>query len=520
MTTTTEVQDTHVKWLPCKSVHVKDFYLVDCDKIDILPDYLNNPTYIVHSSPDIPPQEFLNHPCALRSVADSSCFTARTVPTFYFTSFVTDSQQSPWSTQSQPLRHPTPTNTTTPVQTHNADFLLFPSHNAPSPPARRISEPVQGISRTHPNNTAFPGSPAVKKTQQHLHQRASCSDNLSASAAAASSASPAQNPRVNAILHGSGFGTSAHPQRSYTIGNTMQNHFTHSYSTPASTISQRPPPVPTFPDSNMERFTADYFDQQGLNDFPGTTSQSSSIPSSILTCPDSAVGYTFPDNASMGSGLPAVFPNQSLPAPFMRRNYSDLSSATATTMSPYDMHKSTPASGVMTDFSTPRSEDINTPTFFSHRPSPYLEFDGSPSMHDNQDFDNGLADLPQMFPDLPGKADEEVVRSVQVSAQTDAVPLARKAPSQEISLKSPRISQAAGVKKSRKKPGPLGPVKIDPEDPKSCKRGRNTLAARNSRARRQLRMEQLEKDVELWKARAEALGWRPGDADPPLPQLE
>ncbi|KAL8971623.1 MAG: hypothetical protein Q9183_000969 [Haloplaca sp. 2 TL-2023] len=266
----------------------------------------------------------------------------------------------------------------------------------------------------------------------------------------------------------------------------------------------------------MEPLAADYFNQEGLNDSPGTTSQIASVPSSMLTCPASATDYTFADHASMASGLPAAFSSQPFSIPFMQRTYSDVSSTAPTTMSPFDMLKSTPASAVTTNFSTPQSEDVNTPTFFSHRPSPYFEHDGSPAMYDNQDLETGFADYGQMFPDLGGKTDEEVLRSAQVSAQTEAVPLARKAPSHEISLPSPRISKTAGVKKSRKKPGPLGPVKIDPEDPKSCKRGRNTLAARNSRARRQLLFEQLEKDVELWKGRAVALGWPPGDADPPL----
>ncbi|KAL8874403.1 MAG: hypothetical protein Q9174_000248 [Haloplaca sp. 1 TL-2023] len=340
-----------------------------------------------------------------------------------------------------------------------------------------------------------------------------------ASAVAASSASPAQNPRVNAIIHGSGFGTPAYPQRSLSTGNTMQNPFTHSYSTSASTISQRVPSAPAFSDSNMDPYSAEFLNQQSFDNLSGTTFQSSSFSSSALTCPASAGDYTFLGNASMPPGLQGVFQDQSLSGSHMRRTYSDVSAATATTMSPHDMHKSTPASAVLTDFSTPRSEDINTPSFFSHRPSPCLEFDHSPAIHDNQDFDTGFAEF-NMFPELPGKAVEELVHAAQVPARSDTTPLARKVPSRQVSLQSPRMSQAAGVKKSRKKPGPLGPVTIDPDDPKSCKRGRNTLAARNSRARRQARMDSLEEEAELWKARALALGWQEGDADPPMPQSE
>ncbi|KAL9029796.1 MAG: hypothetical protein Q9196_001996 [Gyalolechia fulgens] len=190
---------------------------------------------------------------------------------------------------------------------------------------------------------------------------------------------------------------------------------------------------------------------------------------------------------------------------FAALNHS--SSTDPQTISPSDMHLSAPASGALTYQSTPQTDFLDSPACYSNDTTPAWASTESPVVHDTLEYDQTMANF-QMFPDLPGEDKKDVF--APEPANKICVVMSRKGSSPGKASPSPR---PAGITKKKKSRGPLPEIKVDVTDPVALKRARNTAAARTSRERKQQRVEFLEQELELWKNRAMAAGWRDEDEE-------
>ncbi|KAI4166405.1 MAG: hypothetical protein LQ343_008077 [Gyalolechia ehrenbergii] len=178
------------------------------------------------------------------------------------------------------------------------------------------------------------------------------------------------------------------------------------------------------------------------------------------------------------------------------------SSTDTQTISPSEMHLSAPASGALTFQSTPQTDFIDSPACYSNDTSPAWAFTDSPAVHEPLEYDQNIMNY-QMFPDLPGEDKKEVVAREPVTKKSLAMSRKGSSPG-----KASPTSRPTGITKKKKSRGPLPEIKVDVTDPVAVKRARNTAAARTSRERKQQRVEFLEQELELWKNRAVAAGWR------------
>ncbi|KAI4256895.1 MAG: hypothetical protein LQ352_001895 [Teloschistes flavicans] len=181
---------------------------------------------------------------------------------------------------------------------------------------------------------------------------------------------------------------------------------------------------------------------------------------------------------------------------------------------------------------TPDSDIFDSPApLYSNNVSPNFAIQDSPADYGSFDFDANAA-TKNFFPALPGNDDMQappprpatiddmqspLVNSAAMKVSTS---MSRTASYQSPvkSPRGPRPSLSSGITKAKpkKRQGKLKDMVVNPDDPTSFKRCRNTLAARNSRARRQQRMEDLEEQVSKWKARAINLGWQDADDEEDL----
>ncbi|KAL8693017.1 MAG: hypothetical protein Q9218_002074 [Villophora microphyllina] len=332
----------------------------------------------------------------------------------------------------------------------------------------------------------------------------------SATFPSAAPVSPAQNRRVSDLIQGTGFSTPALSQRSPSSGTTMQRH--HANSAPSSTVSLagQHSAVPRFLDSSFGS-PQQHFDMLHMDSMPGTSPQKDLGSSFVLT--SCSLGMEFLNDLEMVSSVG----HSELQGDLASAYHPDLvsyssgqhsMSSTDMTISPSDLHYSMPPSAA-TDFQpTPDTEAFDSPqAIYSGNPSPDFYTLDSPAVNDNLDQDVA-APLGKWFPDLPGTNDVEV--PIAKPALTKTVAMSRKDSSQS-SGKSPRGSRSSltsGITKPKKRQGKLKEMNVDPNDPSSYKRCRNTLAARNSRARRQQRMEDLEQECVKWKKIAYDLGYQ------------
>ena len=469
-----------------------------------------NSTQSIHSS-DLPPQEYLNRSCASRS-RSVSCFTA-TIPTFDFTSFVTDYQQSPWLSQPQSLRLPTPTNTPQSSQDHESDFVLFPSQTTNSPQARRISELSPATSRTRPNHQSHLGSPAINDHNQQLIQQRRYSTQQPATSSPAISVSPLPNRRVSDLIQATGLSTPATPQRSPSIGQQMHSHQYHAHSASSLNTSQAErsrPPVPRFSESTAS-LSQQPFEMVSFENMQGTSSsRDSSLSSESLTNFESdsdmpwnefalpaAPGFDMA-GSSIGGELLDRFQASSSSSSFPSIEHS--SSTESQTISPTDMHISAPASGALTYQSTPQTDFFDSPACYSNDPSPAFQCAESPAVYDNLEYGQNFAGM-QMFPSLPG--DETTAVPPPEPTIKKSITMSREVSSP---AKASPSSRPTGIKK-KKRTGPLPDIIVDTNDPKAMKRARNTTAARNSRQRKQDYIDSILEERELWRSRAYAAGY-------------
>jgi len=136
------------------------------------------------------------------------------------------------------------------------------------------------------------------------------------------------------------------------------------------------------------------------------------------------------------------------------------------TISPQQLEQPMPPSGALSNFSTPSSEFDTSPAFYAEN-----EFPGST-----------IASMP-----LFGPEDNPFAPMMERDLSTSSMS----------KNSSPTIDkiQAGRVQKKRVKKTDLPPIQFDVNDPKECKRAKNTAAARKSRAKKTEYIESLEAKI-------------------------
>lgn len=298
------------------------------------------------------------------------------------------------------------------------------------------------------------------------------------------SASPSlQNPRVAHLQFAAGpsISSTAFPNR---FTSPTQNHF-YASSAPSSTVALNHqvsvrPPVPPFPHStgSIPQIPGKMVleDLQGLSDYSAAGFEGASFS------PAMAASYDLNSSVSSSSvsNLGTVSPNDLLlQDPFM----------------------SAPNSTALTALTSPSEFDD----------SPYGDsYDVSPNFGGN-DFDAAGHDtwFPLFAQDTTAAAAGLAAGGVQASPAADqaddvepqATPSRRKSGHNRSSSTSTKHSSTNGVNASRRREKPLPPIIVDdPNDIVAMKRARNTLAARKSRERKALRLDELEEEIAKLKA--------------------
>ncbi|KAL8946692.1 MAG: hypothetical protein Q9222_006943 [Ikaeria aurantiellina] len=148
-----------------------------------------------------------------------------------------------------------------------------------------------------------------------------------------------------------------------------------------------------------------------------------------------------------------------------------------------------------------------SPALWSNDPSPVFTVD-----HGNDVSEPSYA----LFGPLPGEGPVEPVFVTEIAHKKPAAPTRKGSSPTKSPGKSPRNSRTslnAGIAKKKASSRPLPDIKPDPNNPKEVKKARNTLAARNSRARKMERLEALQAECQLWKDRAIEHGYREKDEE-------
>ncbi|KAL9614843.1 MAG: hypothetical protein Q9167_000676 [Letrouitia subvulpina] len=194
-----------------------------------------------------------------------------------------------------------------------------------------------------------------------------------------------------------------------------------------------------------------------------------------------------------------------------------LKSHDTTTVSPQEIEKemSAPASSTYTNLETPATTTLETPaTTLDESPSMLFSSETSPLM----ELENDGQDWRSLFPDDEHSGSTGYAGSFDTDSPMPPRTMARQAssPGRSPSHDSPKSRQLSGngIAKKSRRGGNLKCLMPDPKDVAAVKRCRNTLAARESRARKAARLEtlireneQLASDLEEWKRRALSLGY-------------
>jgi hypothetical protein len=141
---------------------------------------------------------------------------------------------------------------------------------------------------------------------------------------------------------------------------------------------------------------------------------------------------------------------------------------------------------------------LTSPSIYNESPDFTDGYDVSPNFG-NAEFDTPGGDWFPLFPTEPSAVPAQL--SVETSPETKSDELDSDAQSPPLNRRksgtspSTRHSSVAGVN-ARKRDKPLPPIIIDdPSDIVAMKRARNTLAARKSRERKAMKMEELEDKI-------------------------
>ncbi|KAK7531900.1 hypothetical protein BKA81DRAFT_380991 [Phyllosticta paracitricarpa] len=412
----------------------------------------------------------------------------------------------------------------------------FPSFSLRQPPSGPVNSPaLRSFSSSHPATTSTPKSFTTASNQQQW---------LPSPAPPALRQPTQQQSQPNFQLPKEDFqlfeqSTPANQPRRPSAPlqpPTFNGHRFYANSAPASTIgfrrhtssAHKRPPVPLFSS------TTGNIPQKSINTVNMVSGNSHLLPL------HKSVSHSTPDN-----GINVAFDgvgNMSLDSfdwtAFSSANYTSVndpmsaSIGTATTVSPKDIFNdplsSAPPSTAFTNLTSP---SINE--------SPYLgdSYDTSPLFQQEGDMSSADGWYPLFPSDEKTACDSAPVDNAPaLEEQTGATPLEspqplvmdtyvrRKSDSKSNSPAAMTHSSVSGVVKSRRRKGPLPPITVqDPSDKVAIKRARNTLAARESRARKYEHVQTLEKriaelesdkkaladDVEKWKNIALSSGYTP-----------
>lgn len=229
----------------------------------------------------------------------------------------------------------------------------------------------------------------------------------------------------------------------------------------------------------------------------------------------------FEDFTAFEGGANTAYSSPGFPAvPFDLNSNASSSTNNMATISPQDLLISDPS--FMSAPNSTALTALTSPSIYNDSPDFGDSYDVSPAF-EGADFDPGSADtwFP-LFPPTQQAALPKVEHSPATQSDELEVPEPTSATSGHQRRKSGysppsgRHSSVSGVNpRSRSKP--LPPIIIDdPNDIVAMKRARNTLAARKSRERKAVRLEELEEqieklkaDVDYWKNQAIAHGAPP-----------
>jgi uncharacterized small protein (DUF1192 family) len=204
---------------------------------------------------------------------------------------------------------------------------------------------------------------------------------------------------------------------------------------------------------------------------------------------------------------------------FTSINHPPVGSTSTRTVSPKDLFNdgglSAPPSTAFTNLTSP---DINSPLGIdSYETSPMFGADDLNSAGPDNWYslfpEGNSSDANTSFNSAqPLERTVSTQSLAQSSASSNNSPLVLDVHNRRKSSNSVASPQS-GVKKQRRRQHPLPPITVDPQDKVAMKRARNTLAARESRARKlthvtllEERVAELEAEVERWKSLAAAHG--------------
>lgn len=445
-------------------------------------DVLNNPLPVVPQStvkitsqdpnksiPTQPPTRSahltvdLNFSTALNSFGSSSLTTAN-ISGQDFPVFTTDPQSS-WlpSTNSSLPAHPAQQLQS--PETPQQDFVLFDQ-----PPNRSTT-------------TSLPNQRRHSSHLQNRHQQP---------------VSPAvQNQRVAQLLQTFGRSPS-------TVNNRPTNQFYASSAPSSSTALNKQnraarPPVPLFSQStgSVPQQTAKMMNAAGLYPIETFDSPTSSPSSSDVELEE----FT-----AFEGGAHTAFSSPAVASVFDFSGSASSSIANMATISPQDLlfqepFMSAPNSSALTA--------LTSPSIYNESPDFTDMYDVSPNFG-NAEFDNPGGEWFSLFPAEASAAPAQ--QSVETSPETKSEELDSDAQSPPTNRRksgtspSTRHSSVAGVN-ARKRDKPLPPIIIDdPSDVVAMKRARNTLAARKSRERKAMKLDELEEKIA--KLEAERDHWK------------
>jgi hypothetical protein len=194
-------------------------------------------------------------------------------------------------------------------------------------------------------------------------------------------------------------------------------------------------------------------------------------------------------------GAHTAFSSPAVPSVFDFSSSASSSIANLATISPQDLLVQEPF------MSAPNSSALTaltSPSIYNESPDFTDGYDVSPNFG-NAEFDTPGGDWFPLFPTEPSAVPAQL--SVETSPETKSDELDSDAQSPPLNRRksgtspSTRHSSVAGVN-ARKRDKPLPPIIIDdPSDIVAMKRARNTLAARKSRERKAMKMEELEDKI-------------------------
>jgi hypothetical protein len=192
-------------------------------------------------------------------------------------------------------------------------------------------------------------------------------------------------------------------------------------------------------------------------------------------------------------GAHTAFSSPAVASVFDFSSSASSSNANLATISPQDLlfqepFMSAPNSSALTA--------LTSPSIYNESPD-FDQYDVSPNFG-NAEFDTPAGDWFPLFPTEPSAVPQLSVetspemKSDELDSDAQSPPLPRR---KSGTSPSTRHSSVAGVN-ARKRDKPLPPIIIDdPSDIVAMKRARNTLAARKSRERKAIKMEELEEKI-------------------------